>query len=921
MSDLPTGTVTFLFTDLEGSTRLWEQHPEEMKAALARHDEILRDTVESNGGHIVKTTGDGVHAVFAAAVEAASAALQAQRSLTAERWNLPEGVRVRMGIHTGEAELRDGDYYGSATNRAARLMSAAHGGQVLISLATEELVRDALPDDSELRDLGEHRLRDLARPERVFELHIPGGPEFAPLRSLDAYPSNLPMQLTSFVGRDTELSALAKEIGEARLVTITGVGGVGKTRLATQLAAEVLPRFRDGVWLSELAPAPDSEAMAQVVASSLGVNRRAGFTLEDSVVDFLRRRNVLLVLDNCEHLLSAAGTFAESVLRSCPDVRILATSREGLAVVGEQVWPLRSLEVPPSNSGGALLEMAAVRLFVERARAARPGFDLDARNSNAVAEICRRLDGIPLAIELAAARVESMSAPEIAALLDERFRLLTGGRRTAIERHQTLRGAVDWSYSLLTDTERLVFDRLGVFAGTFDASSGAAVVSGEDVEPWDVRDALAGLVAKSLLVPEETQDGTTRYQLLETLRQYALEQLDSRGETDRWRQRHAQHFASLAEQAGRALVGPDELQWRRLVGYEIDNLRLAVLWSLDAEAATDVLFAMRIIAALAYESTMRRSAGIANWAERALSRIEDIESPALRMSIYGSAAIAVQQNGDVDRIDGLVAEALKHGIVADCVSPNMALVAEGLARTYAGDPRGALETARSYAQQLADLGGHPFDRSNMLGTATVWAILSGDLEAARELSQEALRLAREIRCPSAIAMATHGVAWAIEDADPDEALALHEESIALTRSGASDVMLTNALCRVAQLRQRAGLTHAALSALREAIVHSADDDRPGAVGALFRTGLTLADLEVDVAAATLDGSIRGPLAAIHVSSTEDHEHDDKMAAVRARLGSEADEAAHERGARFTYDETITYALSELDRLLTELGDA
>ncbi len=470
---LPTGTVTFLFTDLEGSTRLWERHPEAMRTALARHDEILRDAVGQRSGVVVKTTGDGLHAAFAVAADAVAAAADAQQVLLDEAWALPEPLRVRMGLHTGRAEIRTGDYYGPAVNRAARVSAAAHGGQVVVSHATEELVRDDLPAGAALTDLGEHRLRDLARPERVYQVDAPGlRSDFPPLRSIDAYPTNLPLQLSSFVGREREIATIAKELYDARLVTLTGVGGVGKTRLSIQVAAEVLPHYRDGVWLCELAAATDPDSLAQVVASTLGVAQRPGLDLAASILEYLRGRELLVLLDNCEHLLDAAGRLGEGVLRECAGVRILATSREGLGVEGERVVALRSLGVPEQGAGSdAAAASEAVRLFLERAHAAQAEFELDAASVEAVGEICRRLDGIPLAIELAAARVVAMHPREIADHLDERFRLLTGGRRTAVERHHTLRATVDWSYSLLGPTEQAVFARLGVFAGSFDASA------------------------------------------------------------------------------------------------------------------------------------------------------------------------------------------------------------------------------------------------------------------------------------------------------------------------------------------------------------------------------------------------------------------------------------------------------------------
>ena len=559
-AELPTGTLTFLFTDLEGSTRLWEEHPEAMHEALARHDEILRVAIGEHGGYIVKPTGDGVHAAFGTAEDALAAAIAGQRAVADEAWGATGALRVRMGLHTGAAEARDGDYYGSSVNRAARVMSVAHGGQVVLSHATEEVVCDSLVGGVELVDLGEHRLRDLARAERLFQLCAPGlATEFPPLRSLDAFPGNLPLQLTSFVGRDAELSAIAKALDDWRLVTLTGVGGVGKTRVALQLAAQVLPEHPDGAWLCELVPATDRDALERLVGATLRVLPQPGLALVNAICDFLRSKRVLLLFDNCEHLLDEVGRFAETLLHECPKVRILATSREALGVPGERILGLRSLALPdPSATVASIATTEASRLFVERAGAARADFALDDLNAGAVAEICRRLDGIPLAIELAAARVVALRPMEIAALLDERFRLLAGGVRTGVERHRTLRATVEWSYSLLAPTERTVFDRLGVFSGSFDARAALSVVATEGLDEWDARETLSSLVAKSVVVDDEAPDGTTRYRLLETLRQYALERLGERGDVDGCRRRHAAHYVAFAEAARPGLRGPDE---------------------------------------------------------------------------------------------------------------------------------------------------------------------------------------------------------------------------------------------------------------------------------------------------------------------------------------------------------------------------
>jgi class 3 adenylate cyclase len=471
--DLPGGTVTFVLTDVAGSTRLWEAHPRAMERALACHDRIVCDAVAAHCGMLVKHKGEGdsAFAVFTRASDAAAAALSCQRSLFAQAW--PDGVelRVRIAIHTGEAELRDGDYFGPVVNRTARLRGTAHGGQIVMSQTTADVVRDHLPDAAALHDLGTHRLPDLGRPETVFGLTHPDLPStFPPLRSLDAFPGNLPVQLTSFVGRDRELKLVTEGLAAARLVTLTGTGGVGKTRLAVHTAADALAAYPDGAWLCELAAAADPGSMLQVAAVSMGLTCGSGVLLPDDIAEFIGTRRLLLVLDNCEHLLDAAADLVETVLARCPYVRVLATSREALDVAGEQVIRLRSLPLPePGADLEELTRVDATRLFVERAAAVGSQLGFEAADAPAIVEICRRLDGIPLAIELAAARVVALGPSEIAGLLDERFRLLTGGRRASVERHHTLRAAIDWSYSMLSDTERLVFDRLGVFPATFDA--------------------------------------------------------------------------------------------------------------------------------------------------------------------------------------------------------------------------------------------------------------------------------------------------------------------------------------------------------------------------------------------------------------------------------------------------------------------
>jgi predicted ATPase/class 3 adenylate cyclase len=905
--------VTFLFTDLVVSTRLWEQEPDAMSAALARHDEILRASIAARGGYVVKGRGDGVHAVFVTADDAVRAAVEAQRSLATESWPVSEPLRVRIGVHSGVAELRDGDYFGSAVNRAARLEGIAHGGQVVISQASEALVRDELGDGVELVDLGEHRLRDLSRAEHVYQLVAPGlTTQFPPLRSLDAYSGNLPVQLSSFIGRDTELAAVAERLATARIVTLTGVGGVGKTRLALQVAADLAPQFEDGVWLCELALARDAETLDEVVSSALAVNRRPGLSAHESIVDSLANRHALLVLDNCEHLVQKASDLALAVLRRCPGVRILATSREGLGVDGEQVWPLPSL--PAEDS---------LVLFAERAVAAQPGFSLEPATATAVSEVCRRLDGIPLAIELAAARVVALSPADIGARLDERFRLLAGGRRTAVERHQTLRATVDWSYSLLDDTECTVFERLSVFSGSFDALAAEAVCADDSIEGWDVLDTLTSLVAKSMVNLENGAGGTVRYRLLDTMRDYAAEQLTTHDDVDRWRRRHAQHYTGFAEQAGPALMGPDEIAWRPRLQVEEDNLRAAVVWSLDSHVIDDGELAVRIVAALAHECINEPYRGAASWAERATERSRT-STPGLRAAVLGGAAwSAYIGRAELEHGLALAQDALRDGIPPDCPAPQVALSALIVSYAQAQQYDQAIAVVTNARRELEQIGAGAFPRAFVESSAGFACAVAGDLEGASEHSEFAVPLARTTRNPSLIAGTLFPNALATMQSDPDHALAAIEESITLTRDGASGVVLGFVLALRSKLRSLSGDRAGALADLRESIATASDKaDRVMLVSALGRGAEILARFHAAEPAAVLAGFVSGPMQRLDSLPREERvDRDRALEEARATLGTAEYDAAVGRGAAASVEDATSYAITEVDRLIAEAQDS
>ena len=578
---LPTGTVTLLLADVEGSTRLWETQPDEMAAAMARLNQVVGDVIAAHDGvrPVEQGEGDSFVAAFARGSDALTAALELQRAPLAP-------IRLRIGVHTGEIQLRDeGNYAGPTINRTARLRDLAHGGQTVLSGVTEALVVDRLPEGAWVTDLGTHALRDLPRPERVVQLCHPDlVNEFPPLRTPKAVAAdNLPAQLTSFVGREAESTQLRQQLAEHRLVTLTGAGGVGKTRLAVQIAAELAREFPDGAWYVDLAPITDPDVVPTAVARALGLPDQPGRSTVDTLTRFVAARQMLMVLDNCEHLLDASAALINDLLAASSRLTLLATSREPIGVAGEVSWRVPSLS----------LDGEAIELFSDRARHARPDFAVSAENAATVGEICRRLDGVPLAIELAAARVRALSLAEILDSLHDRFRLLTGGARTAVRRQQTLRASVDWSHALLTEPERVMFRRLSVFLGGFDLDGARAAAGSGDVERYQTLDVITLLVDKSLVVADE-RGGRTRYRLLETVRQYAQEKLGESGEADAVRARHREHYTSMAALLD-APASSDYEQRLEQAEAEIDNLRAAFGWSREN---SDVELALALASSL-----------------------------------------------------------------------------------------------------------------------------------------------------------------------------------------------------------------------------------------------------------------------------------------------------------------------------------
>jgi predicted ATPase/class 3 adenylate cyclase/DNA-binding CsgD family transcriptional regulator len=589
MDALLTGTVTFVFTDIEGSTRLVQALGDLYADVLEDHRRLLREAFDSFGGRQVDTQGDACFYAFARAREALQAAVTAQRALLTHTWP-PEGpVRVRMGIHTGEPLAAGTRYVGIAVHRAARICAAAHGGQVLVSTATEELLSEELPESITLLDLGDYRLKDLAHPQRLFQVVAPGLPDsFPALHTLDTLPNNLPRQLTSFVGRQREIEEIRGRLEQTLLLTLVGVGGSGKTRLALQVAADIIDRYADGVWWVPLASLTEPGLIPQAVALALGVVEQRGRQTVDAVFEHLAGKSLMLLLDNAEHLLAACAAFVDTALRRCPGLRVLVTSREPLRVEGEQVHEVPPLAVPVP---GTLLPVAtlsqseAVRLFVERAVSMRAGFVLTEQNAAAILQVCRRTEGIPLAIELAAARVRALSVDQIAARLDDQFRRRVDGPAIA-GRHETLWATMDWSYGLLGAPEQGLFQRLAIFVGSFSLEAAETVCADARLPAQEIVEILVRLVEKSLVVAED-QGREVRYRLLEPVRLYALEKLRETGEVADVRSRHFSFFLQLAERAHTGLAGIERVLWRARIEVDHDNLRGALRGAVDAGTFED----------------------------------------------------------------------------------------------------------------------------------------------------------------------------------------------------------------------------------------------------------------------------------------------------------------------------------------------
>jgi len=876
--------VTFLFTDVEGSTRRWEADADAMRKALAAHDDVLHFAIQTHGGFLFKHTGDGVCAAFASPKAAVDAAIAAQRAL-----NLP----VRMGLATGEAELRDGDYFGAVLNRAARVMAAGHGGQILLAESTAGLL-----SGMDLLNLGPRRLRDVPTPVGVLQVRAPGlRAEFPPLKALDTSPGNLGPATTSLIGRESDVSEIEAAVKTHRLVTLTGVGGVGKTRLALEVAARIADEFPDGVWVFELATVTDPAAVPDAVAAVLGITQQPGKTVSESVAAAMEGRVRMLVIDNCEHVLDAAADLIEAILTHSTKVRILATSREGLGVRDEQVWPVRSLEA----AAGA--DSAAVRLFVERAQGIAPGFSMvDGKEVAAVTEVCLRLDGIPLAIELAASRMASMTASEMRDRLDHRFRLLVGSRR-GLERHHTLRHAMAWSYDLLSDTEKTVLNRCSVFAGGFNVQSGCAVAGSDDLDEYTILEVLDALVRKSLLVADRSS-GRTRFSMLETIRQFAEDQLVVRGEASEARAAHARYFAGRETEILALWDSPHQREAYDWFTIELANLRTAFRWAadqndLDAAAPIATYAATFGICIENYEPVA--------WAEELVESARAVDHRRL-VFLYATAA----QCWFVGRIEqaieyteaGLAAIGTGHG--------ELPFGFEGLlANSYI-----AIGQADRSAEWCRDLLAREHDSHVNITAYLVMALtIAGHYDEAIAAANGLPETAEAANNPQALssALMAYGFAW--RNADPDRALEAMQRGLAVARESGNRFNETHLMANLAQVELEHGDPRSGLGYIDVAIHHLHDSGNT----VTLRSPLTNLAIFLDRAgqyepAAIIAGSAFSPLTATsfpRINTTIAH--------LRHVLGDKTYETLARMGETMTTAEIATYAYDQIDRARTGLN--
>jgi predicted ATPase/class 3 adenylate cyclase len=872
----PSGVVTFLFTDIEGSTRRWEADADQMRAALLAHDEVLRSAIDSHGGFLFSHSGDGVVAAFTSPKSAVDAAVAAQREL-----QLP----VRMGIATGEAELREGDYFGTVLNRAARVMAAGHGGQILVAHSTAVLVSGL-----DLVDLGPRRLRDLPNPITVYQLQARGlRTDFPPLRTLDPTPGNVRPAITSLIGRDSEVSNIQAAVRSHRLVTLTGAGGVGKTRLALEVAGHLRNEFPDGVWVFELAAVADPAAVPDAVATVLGTVQQPGKSVSESVASALEGRSRLLVFDNCEHVVDSVADLVGSILAASATVKVLATSREGIGVADEQLWRVPSLDVG-----------AAVELFVERAQSRVSG--VLAGETTAVEDICRRLDGIPLAIELAASRIASMTAEEVRDRLDDRFKLLVGSRR-GLERHQTLRHAVAWSFDLLDDAEKSLLTRCSVFAGGFDLHSACAVAGLEESDEYVVLDLLDALVRKSLLIADRSA-GRTRFSMLETIRQFAEEQLVASGAATEARAAHARHFAGREADILALWDSPRQREANDWFTAEVANLRAAFRWAADHG---DLDAAATIATYVGWLGVMVQTYEPIAWAEELIEPARAVDHPRLAfLYVIASlcyttgrieAAVGYSDGGQI--VLARSRDAPPYGIEAMLGSVYLVI----------GQPERCVELCRAGLARRRDT--HVYIRAYLVAALA----LAGSGGEAMDSADGLIEAAEATGNPSVLAFALGAYGLAFRNADPVRALNAVRRGLVIAQDSgdcANASVLANVL---ALLEAEHGDTVSAFDHLTLAIRNYHNSGNTTTIRLPLASLAALFDrLGRYEPAATIAGFALNPLAAAGVP-----EITTAITHLRDVLGDQTYESLARKGETISAAAMATYAYDQIDQARTELN--
>ena len=870
----PSGVVTFLFTDVEGSTRRWEADADAMRLALAAHDEVLRSAIEAHGGFMFKHTGDGMCAAFASPRSAVDAAIAAQRKL-----ELP----VRMGLATGEAELRDGDYFGTALNRAARVMAAGHGGQILLADSTAVLLTGV-----DLVDLGPRRLRDLPIPVGLFQIRAPGiRTDFPPLRGVDSNPGNLRPAITSLIGRDAEVSNLQAALRSHRLVTLAGVGGVGKTRLALEVATQLADEFVDGVWVFELAAVADPAAVPDAVAAVLGITQQPGKSVGESVASALEGRSRLLVFDNCEHVVDSVADLVAAILAASATVKVLATGREGIGVADEFFWRVPSLDVG-----------AAVELFVERAQSMVS--DTLADEATAVADVCRRLDGIPLAIELAASRMASMTASEVRDRLDDRFKLLVGSRR-GLERHQTLRHAVAWSYDLLDDAEKTVLERCSVFAGGFDLKSACAIAGSDDIDEYAILDLLDALVRKSLLIADRST-GRIRFSMLETIRQFAEEQLVASGEATEVRTAHARYFAERETDIMALWDGPRQREAHEWFTTELANLRTAFRWAVDHK---DLDVAASIASYAGFFGAGVENYEPIGWAEELIEPASATDHPRLAF-LY----VVASQCFMAGRVDDAVRYCDDGQIVlgrSGAVLPHGSEGVLGNAYMYIGQPDRWTEVCRAQLQRRNDA-------PVIIRACLIFALtFAGRGEEARVVANGLIEAAEATRNPHALSNALNAYGFALRDTDPDRALDAFRRGLVIAQDSGS--RCSELATSLASLETGLGDIASALDHVTLAIRNYHDSGSTGLMhGPLAVVAVLFDRLGQHEPAATIAGLAFDPVTAVFVP-----EINAAITHLRSVLGEATYESLARKGETMTTAAMVTYAYDQIDQARTELN--